>query len=75
MNLISRLFYYSNLFQSSKVSTYKRSIYHKISFEHKLIGLKGAKGVGKTTLLQQYLQSVNMDITEKVYISLDNPLI
>ena len=75
MNLITTLFYYSNLFQSAKVPTYKRSIYNKISFNHKLIGLKGAKGVGKTTLLQQYLQDIEMDITEKVYISLDNPLI
>lgn len=75
MELISTLFYYSNLFQSTVVPAYKRSIYNKISFNHKLIGLKGAKGVGKTTLLQQYLQSLDMDISEKVYISMDNPLI
>jgi predicted AAA+ superfamily ATPase len=75
MNLISTLFYYSNLFQSSKVPIYKRSIYHKINFSHKLIGLKGAKGVGKTTLLHQYLNSLEFDISEKLYISMDNPLI
>ena len=75
MDLLTTLIYYSNLFQSAKVPSYKRSIYRKISFQHKLIGLRGAKGVGKTTLLQQYLQDANMDITEKVYISLDNPLI
>ncbi len=75
MSLITTLFYYSNLFQSATVPSYRRSIYQKISFNHKLIGLKGAKGVGKTTLLQQYLQSLEMDITEKVYISMDNPLI
>jgi predicted AAA+ superfamily ATPase len=75
MNLISTLFYYSNLFQSSKVPIYKRSIYHKINFSHKLIGLKGAKGVGKTTLLHQYLNSLEFDVSEKLYISMDNPLI
>ena len=75
MNLISTLFYYSNLFQSSKVPLYKRSIYKEISFNHKLIWLKGAKGVGKTTLLHQYLNSLEIDISEKVYISMDNPLI
>ena len=75
MSLTTTLLYYSNLFQSAQVPLYKRSIYNKISFNHKLIGLKGAKGVGKTTLLQQYLQDSKMDITEKVYISLDNPLI
>ena len=75
MDFMASLIYYSNLFQSAKVPSYKRSIYEKISFNHKLIGLKGAKGVGKTTILQQYLQEVAMDITQKVYISLDNPLL
>jgi len=75
MDLISTLFYYSNLFQSATVPVYRRSIYEKISFNHKLIGIKGAKGVGKTTLLKQYLQSLEMDVSEKVYISMDNPLI
>ena len=75
MDFMASLIYYSNLFQSAKVPSYKRSIYEKISFNHKLIGLRGAKGVGKTTILQQYLQEVDMDITQKVYISLDNPLL
>jgi len=75
MSLISSLYYYSSLFQSGKVQSYKRSVYNKISFEQKLIGLRGAKGVGKTTLLQQYLSSLTMDIKKKVYISMDNPLI
>ena len=75
MPLVSNLYYYSSLFQSSKVQSYKRSIYDKISFDQKLIGLRGAKGVGKTTLLQQYLSSLTMSIKEKVYISMDNPLI
>ena len=41
MTLISTLFYYLNLFQSSKVPLYTRSIYKQISFDQKLIGLKG----------------------------------
>jgi predicted AAA+ superfamily ATPase len=75
MDLMTTLFYYSNLLQSSVVPSYRRSIYDTINFTHKLIGLKGAKGVGKTTLLKQYLHSLDMDISEKVYISMDNPLI
>lgn len=75
MELITTLTYYSSLFQSSSIPTYRRDIYDRISFSHKLVGLKGAKGVGKTTLLQQYLKSLNMDISEKIYISMDNPLI
>jgi len=75
MELINSLHYYSSLFQSSKLPTYIRAIYHTISFTHKLVGLRGAKGVGKTTLLQQYLHSLALPISQKVYISMDNPLI
>jgi predicted AAA+ superfamily ATPase len=75
MELVSMLTYYSTLFQSASVPEYRRSVYDTISFSHKLVGLKGAKGVGKTTLLHQYLQSLDMDISEKIYISMDNPLI
>ena len=75
MELITTLTYYSSIFQSISPPNYRRSDYDTISFSHKLIGLKGAKGVGKTTLLRQYLQSLDMDIGEKIYISMDNPLI
>ncbi len=75
MELISSLLYYSTLFQTNTIPTYIRAIYNTISFSHKLVGLRGAKGVGKTTLLQQYLASVDLPITQKVYISMDNPLI
>ena len=54
MELISILTYYSTLSQSTPVLEYRRSIYDTISFSHKLVGLKGAKGVGKTTLLKIY---------------------
>jgi len=75
MELITSLLYYSSLFQSSNMPEYRRAIYDTISFSHKLVGLRGAKGVGKTTLLQQYLHSLELPITQKVYISMDNPLI
>ena len=75
MELIPTLEYYSSLFQSSKTPKYIRSIYNKISFSHKLIGLRGAKGVGKTTILKQYIDSLDMPINLKIYISMDNPVI
>jgi hypothetical protein len=75
MELITSFLYYSSLFQSSNMPEYRRAIYDKISFSHKLVGLRGAKGVGKTTLLQQYLHGLELPITQKVYISMDNPLI
>lgn len=38
----------------------------------RLIGIKGSRGVGKTTLLLQYAKS-NLEIGTRLYISLDNP--
>ncbi len=75
MEILPTLLYYSDLFQSAPAPSYKRAIYKNISFNHKLIGLRGAKGVGKTTILQQHLKESDLDISEKVYISLDNPLL
>ena len=72
MNFFHRIQYYSNLFLSSKVPKYKREVFNTIDFTQKCVGIKGAKGIGKTTILHQYLKTVKKD---KLYISLDNPII
>lgn len=53
---------------------FTRSVMHEIAWnEARLIGLKGARGVGKTTLLFQYIKLHLSDkINEVLYISLDN---
>jgi len=38
----------------------------------RLIGIKGSKGVGKTTLLLQYAK-IHLKKSKKLYVSLDNP--
>lgn len=49
-----------------------RSMIHKIRWEARLIGIKGPRGVGKTTLLLQYIkQNLPLDHTT-LYVSLDN---
>jgi predicted AAA+ superfamily ATPase len=44
---------------------------NKISWNSRLIGIKGARGVGKTTLMLQYLKR-NLPIDKGLYVSLDN---
>lgn len=39
---------------------------------NRLIGIKGARGVGKTTLLFQYLKQSNANRTTSLYVSLDD---
>ena len=50
-----------------------RSISTKINWNARLIGIKGARGVGKSTLLLQYIKQNFKNNPEKaLYISLDN---
>jgi hypothetical protein len=54
------------------VSThFTRSMADRISWRHPLIGIKGARGVGKTTLLLQHLRHSGLPNTQKLYVSLD----
>ena len=55
-----------------KMPRFKRYLYHTIHWESRLIGIKGARGTGKTTLLLQWLQSYNVKPNEKAYFSLDD---
>ena len=57
--------------QNQKI-TYKRYIWDKINHEDKLIGIIGARGVGKTTYILQYLDSLDVSISKKLYISADS---
>jgi len=56
-----------NLIDTSFVREFVRSI----DWNDRLIGIKGARGVGKTTLLLQYIKQ-NLPISQTLYVSLDN---
>ena len=57
----------------AKVSTdFVRSIYNKIDWDEKLVGIKGQRGVGKTTLLLQFIKNNYGKSKEAMYISLDD---
>jgi len=49
-----------------------RYLYHEVHWNNRLIGIKGARGTGKTTMLLQYLKHSSIDINKKVYLSLDD---
>jgi len=50
---------------------YKRYFFHTIDYEQKMIGLVGARGVGKTTAILQYLKESPIPFDKKLYISAD----
>ena len=53
---------------------YKRFLFSKIDFEERLIGVLGSRGVGKTTILLQYLHEVYKD-KKTLYIMADHPIV
>ncbi len=58
----------------SQTSTvFVRSLFDDINWDAQLIGIKGARGVGKTTLLLQYIKlKLKSEIDSTLYITLDN---
>jgi len=54
-------------------TNFVRSVMFQINWEARLIGLKGARGVGKTTLLLQFIKlRLLNEIDSTLYVSLDN---
>lgn len=49
-----------------------RSLMDNINWDARLIGIRGARGTGKTTLLLQRLKSQKYSEKEALYVSLDN---
>ncbi len=53
---------------------FKRSLYQKINWDSRLIEITGARGVGKTTLMLQYIKSnYESSDTSVLYFSADDP--
>lgn len=51
---------------------FKRYLYGKINWNVRLVGIKGARGVGKTTMLMQHIKDTFDNIDDVLYVSLDN---
>jgi len=63
--------YYSKIAHTS--TDFVRRLYDDINWDARVIGIKGARGVGKTTLLIQRIKRCFQDDYEKaLYVSLDN---
>ena len=62
--------YQQNIFRKNNFS-YKRYFHKEINLDKKLVGIIGARGVGKTTYLIQYLKALDLPFSQKLYISAD----
>jgi len=46
---------------------FKRYLYEKVSWDNRMIGIIGARGVGKTTLILQHIKE-NLDSKKALYV-------
>jgi uncharacterized protein len=63
-------FYHSKLAQTSLV--FKRYLYREINWDARIIGIRGERGVGKTTMLLQRIKEKYANPDDTIYISLDH---
>ena len=62
---------YRKKLSSAQVS-FIRNIFFEIDWTDRLIGLRGSRGIGKTTILLQYLKLNHANDETTLYVSLDN---
>ncbi len=61
---------FETLLQNTPIR-FKRYLYDEISWESRMTGIIGARGVGKTTLILQYIKE-KLDSKKTLYISADD---
>ncbi len=70
--MLNQLFIKSDKILKLQNYKYKRYFYNSIDFNDKLIGIVGSRGVGKTTVIIQYLNSLTIPKSKKLYFSADS---
>ncbi len=70
---MEELFSYQNKILKSVSNQWHRYAFEKIDWDQRLFGIKGLRGVGKTTLLLQYLKFHYLNKENALYVSADHP--
>ncbi len=69
---LEKLYEFSALYFALPTPKFRRYLFDRIDFAAKMIGILGQRGVGKTTLIRQMAQHVNLPSNKVLYISADN---
>ena len=69
--MLTKLLENSALYINLVETPQKRYFYDEIDHKDKLIGIIGARGVGKTTYMLHYLKSSAISLNKKLYLSAD----
>ena len=65
------LFQYSNQLVTQVNETFERYAHSNINWQNRLIGLIGPRGVGKTTLILQYIKK-NLEVSKTLYVTTED---
>jgi predicted AAA+ superfamily ATPase len=68
---MNRIFEYSSKLISSVDTSFLRYAYHQVNWQNRLIGIIGPRGVGKTTLVLQYIKK-NLNIQQTLYVTAED---
>jgi hypothetical protein len=70
--MLDKLYQNSAKIISETELSFKRYLFDEIDWSSRLIGIKGARGTGKTTLMLQYLKANELNNDKALYVSLDH---
>ncbi len=68
---MERVFEYSNKLIKETDTSFLRYMYNEINWQSRMIGLIGSRGVGKTTLVLQYIKQ-NLNPCETLYVTAED---
>ena len=69
--VMEKLFEHSNKLIKETETGFQRYIYKEINWKNRMIGITGPRGVGKTTLVLQYIK-MNLNLAETLYVTVED---
>lgn len=72
-NFMEELISYQDNLLRQVSNSWFRYLYHELKTKERLLGIKGLRGTGKTTLLLQYLTFGYPDKKNALYVTVDHP--
>lgn len=70
---MDNLFYYNDILGEKVNFDFRRSLYEQMDWSQKMIAIKGARGVGKTTMMLQRQKYGLGKKAQSLYLSMDHP--
>jgi uncharacterized protein len=68
---MERLYQKFEILLQNTITDFKRYLYENVSWDSRMVGIIGARGVGKTTMILQYIKE-KLDARKALYVSADD---